>query len=210
MGAVDFQTTATGFTPSEAFRAARKQAEAYNGHQHGYSGDIQTCEGYRVVDSPETPKLGEWLKRARKLAGLTQGEAAEGLGVSTATYAKIERGLPTPRTKLTPEHIDRLAEHAQNVGAKVVGRTSYTGQMRLLAFGEEQWGYPKQGESVLLNDLKALLRGEMPPCVLNAYTSEALNSWGWLEKWGPCACVVLREPADGEPGEYLFFGLGAC
>jgi len=51
MGACMFHTTGYGKTVREAYNDARDEASFENGHQDGYSGDIQTChDGYALVD----------------------------------------------------------------------------------------------------------------------------------------------------------------
>lgn len=52
MGACDYQTTASGRTLREAYENARAAARAENGHQEGYSGDIQTSCGVREFEVP--------------------------------------------------------------------------------------------------------------------------------------------------------------
>lgn len=49
MGAHDFTTRAKGMTAREAYANARAEASAENGHQDGYSGDIQTTSGFVMV-----------------------------------------------------------------------------------------------------------------------------------------------------------------
>ena len=49
MGAHDFTTSAKGRTAEIAYRRANDDARAYNGHQEGYSGDIQTTSGFRLL-----------------------------------------------------------------------------------------------------------------------------------------------------------------
>ncbi len=46
--------------------------------------------------------LSAALKQARKRAGMTQAEAAEGIGIATEVYGRMERGrvLPSVRTLL--------------------------------------------------------------------------------------------------------------
>jgi hypothetical protein len=39
-----------------AYRQAMEDARDYNGHQEGYSGDIQTCDGYR--EAKGNPRYG--------------------------------------------------------------------------------------------------------------------------------------------------------
>lgn len=41
----------------EAYRQANEEARDYNGHQDGYSGDIQTCHGVRDYTS-SAPRYG--------------------------------------------------------------------------------------------------------------------------------------------------------
>jgi len=208
MGAVDFQTKASGKSAREAYKNAVEEANAYSGHQDGYSGDIQTTEGFRHVPSPEAPTLGERLRHARKLAGLKQSEAAEAMRISTTTLSKIERGVPTPRTSLTGDDIDALAAYALAHGSPDGVEVDYRDKPR--AFGNTQGPFNRRAEQcVTLSELKTLARGECPASVLNAYVSEMLDT-SWLRKWGPCACVTLREPTKGEDGLYFFFGWAAC
>ena len=49
MGAQPFQTVGRGKNAQEAYRDANDDASAENGHQDGYSGDIQTCAGFKGV-----------------------------------------------------------------------------------------------------------------------------------------------------------------
>ena len=46
MGGCNFSDMAFGKTVADAYRNACDEANAYNGHQEGYSGDIQTTAGY--------------------------------------------------------------------------------------------------------------------------------------------------------------------
>lgn len=41
-------------------------------------------------------KIGDTIARKRKIAGLTQEEVAEGLGIGTEAFSRIERGLVSP------------------------------------------------------------------------------------------------------------------
>jgi hypothetical protein len=41
----------------EAYRAANKEARDYNGHQEGYSGDIQTTWGFNLL-TEKAPRFG--------------------------------------------------------------------------------------------------------------------------------------------------------
>lgn len=43
--------------------------------------------------------LSERLKRCRKAAGLTQAQAAHGLGIDTPSIGRWERGEKTPRVE---------------------------------------------------------------------------------------------------------------
>ncbi len=58
MGSCAFQTIGHGDTPEAAYHNAVDEANSENGHQDGYSGDIQTTEGFRVVelDDGEDPE----------------------------------------------------------------------------------------------------------------------------------------------------------
>tara|TARA_R110000796_G_scaffold1673_6_gene6987 strand:- start:218 stop:556 length:339 start_codon:yes stop_codon:yes gene_type:complete len=57
MGATNFsnQVVIKG-TARDAFREANEEANDYNGHQDGYSGDIQTANGFRMRS--EHPRYG--------------------------------------------------------------------------------------------------------------------------------------------------------
>ena len=57
MGACPFQTVGYGETAKEAYRNACEDANAENGHQDGYSGDIQTTQGFREVELTEGEDL---------------------------------------------------------------------------------------------------------------------------------------------------------
>jgi len=63
MGAHEFMTVGYGKTKSEAYRGACWEAQAENGHQDGYSGDIQTTSGSWAIH-PDTVK---GLRRATRL-----------------------------------------------------------------------------------------------------------------------------------------------
>lgn len=49
MGATSFSTIQIAKTAKEAFEMARESARAYNGHQEGYSGDIQRKRTFVMV-----------------------------------------------------------------------------------------------------------------------------------------------------------------
>lgn len=51
MGAVDFTRKARGANMQEAYRNAIEEARDEVGHQEGYSGDINSCDGYKDVTS---------------------------------------------------------------------------------------------------------------------------------------------------------------
>lgn len=53
MGAQMFHTIGHGETAREAFREANADAASESGHQDGYSGDIQTCSGFKEVSLKE-------------------------------------------------------------------------------------------------------------------------------------------------------------
>jgi hypothetical protein len=50
MGGCNFATTSFGKTVQDAYANACGDANARNGHQEGYSGDIQTTDGYVVIE----------------------------------------------------------------------------------------------------------------------------------------------------------------
>ena len=53
MGACPFQTVGYDDTAKEAYRNAVENAGAENGHQDGYSGDVQTTQGFEEVELAE-------------------------------------------------------------------------------------------------------------------------------------------------------------
>jgi len=53
MGAHNFYDEATGKNAKEAYQNARSEARDRNGHQDGYSGDIQTTSGFKMVTLKE-------------------------------------------------------------------------------------------------------------------------------------------------------------
>jgi len=66
MGATIFSTTLVGKfkTSRDAYRKACQNANDYNGHQEGYSGDIQTTSGsflYKNAPRYDTDKYWKWL-----------------------------------------------------------------------------------------------------------------------------------------------------
>jgi hypothetical protein len=62
MGATTFFRTAYGNDPQEAYDKAYHQAESEKGHQDGYSGDLNSKNGFVVVNVPKDVKLTVWLK----------------------------------------------------------------------------------------------------------------------------------------------------
>jgi len=67
MGATNFSTTIVGKfrTSRDAYREACREANDYNGHQDGYSGDIQTTSGSKLYkDAPRygTTKYWKWVE----------------------------------------------------------------------------------------------------------------------------------------------------
>jgi len=74
MGATDFTTIATAKTAELAYQEACSEARDYSGHQEGYSGDIQTCNGF--VEIPESYFKGMQRKtRVMILEALALGDA---------------------------------------------------------------------------------------------------------------------------------------
>ena len=78
----------------EAYREAREEANDYNGHQEGYSGDIQTTNGYSITSSNPrfgTKSFNKW--EDKKLDSMDKGDCLcieiEG---SVATRIKQSRG----------------------------------------------------------------------------------------------------------------------
>jgi len=76
MGACEFSNTIViKGTSREAYREAVEEMRDYNGHQEGYSGDIQTSHGFGV--SYGSPRFGtkafyEW--RDKKLERMDKGD----------------------------------------------------------------------------------------------------------------------------------------
>jgi hypothetical protein len=57
MGATNFSNVVVvQGSDRDAFNKAREDAYEYNGDQEGYSGDIQTVHGYRML--PDAPRYG--------------------------------------------------------------------------------------------------------------------------------------------------------
>lgn len=78
MGAIEFNQTVIGKfkTGSEAIREARIEANAYNGHQDGYSGDIQTCDSVEFIgDAPRYRTKAFYRWEEKKLEDMAKGEA---------------------------------------------------------------------------------------------------------------------------------------
>jgi len=68
MGAETFYTTVVGRfkSPREAFRQAQEDANDYSGHQDGYSGDIQTVNGFTLrKDAPRynSKAFDKWVEK---------------------------------------------------------------------------------------------------------------------------------------------------
>lgn len=89
MGAHNFYDEATGKTAKEAYRNAKDEANARNGHQEGYSGDIQTTSGFRMVTLKEGQSFNELedevlddprFDKRGDCACLEKGEAPSGSG----------------------------------------------------------------------------------------------------------------------------------
>jgi hypothetical protein len=57
MGASDFYHYSAGEHPKEAYEKARREAREENGYRGGYSGDIQTTNGWLTIRS-RTPMTG--------------------------------------------------------------------------------------------------------------------------------------------------------
>jgi len=66
MGANTFVRTACANNPEEAYEKAYAQAEFESGHQDGYSGDLNSKNGFVVVNKPQDVKLGVWLEALRE------------------------------------------------------------------------------------------------------------------------------------------------
>ena len=53
MGSCEFQAIGFGNTAQEAYNDALEEARSINGHQDGYSADIQTTHGFTMVNLEE-------------------------------------------------------------------------------------------------------------------------------------------------------------
>ena len=79
----------------EAYSEALEEARDYNGHQEGYSGDIQTVNGYRVVrDFPtyDSKKFWSWIDSRLGNLGKRECEVIEITGAGLKKL-KENRGL---------------------------------------------------------------------------------------------------------------------
>ena len=75
MGACDFYTEATGKTATEAYRNACQEAAARNGHQDGYSGDIQTSCGFQHFELPKGVNAAQALRWAELMQDAARAES---------------------------------------------------------------------------------------------------------------------------------------
>lgn len=62
MGSCPFETIGYGSDAKAAYNNALEEALAENGHQDGYSGDIQTTEGFSMVEVPEGRSVEEMVE----------------------------------------------------------------------------------------------------------------------------------------------------
>jgi|SRR5579859_5130358 len=61
MGAIAFYRAAYGESPDEAYNRACIDAQYEKGHQDGYSGDLNSKDGYVLVKVPGHVELSVWL-----------------------------------------------------------------------------------------------------------------------------------------------------
>jgi len=67
MGATGYSTVAAGKTITDAYRRACDEANAYSGHQEGYSGDIQTSNGFTEFVLPKGLTIAKLYKLAQAI-----------------------------------------------------------------------------------------------------------------------------------------------
>lgn len=82
MGATNFFRAAYGNDPQEAYDKAYDQAESEKGHQDGYSGDLNSKDGFVVVKTPEDVKLTVWLK------ALSEGNLPQSLQIHAEEFTR--------------------------------------------------------------------------------------------------------------------------
>jgi hypothetical protein len=61
MGALPFFRTACGKDPDDAFNNAYYAAASEKGHQNGYSGDLNSKDGFIKAEKPEGVDLLNWV-----------------------------------------------------------------------------------------------------------------------------------------------------
>lgn len=66
MGATTFSRIAYGKNPDEAYSNAYNDAQSERGHQDGYSGDLNSKDGFVLVNKPENVELSVWIKALRE------------------------------------------------------------------------------------------------------------------------------------------------
>ena len=76
MGAVDYSVMKVVKGDVRlAYREAVEEARDYNGHQEGYSGDIQTADGYHEVSgNPSYNTQSFWDWEAKQLEDMDKGD----------------------------------------------------------------------------------------------------------------------------------------
>ena len=97
MGAVEFEVTKVVKGDANlAYREAYSDAKDYNGHQEGYSGDIQTVEGYREEHDKhpqfDSKSFQNWLYKKFETMDKRECKFIELKGVALKR-AKERRGL---------------------------------------------------------------------------------------------------------------------
>lgn len=96
MGAETFFTTVVGRfkNANDAFKQAKIDAKDYNGHQGGYSGDIQTVYGFSLrEDAPRygTKAFDKWLDKRLDRMDKRECECVEITG-KLFSALKVRRG----------------------------------------------------------------------------------------------------------------------
>lgn len=102
MGAQDFVQIATGKTLGEAYDTACREAEAYYGHQEGYSGAINATSGIARIENPgrvDPVKFAqECLTASYEPARIPKARRALAVGVGS----RIEKWGPALGIEFTP------------------------------------------------------------------------------------------------------------
>lgn len=196
MGAIGFETTATGKSAKEAYKSAVDDALYEFGHD-GYNGTISTTNGYRMYSIPEQVEPGTILKLIRKDLGLKQAELGALIGRSGGYISKHERGInPKP---LPTDEINTLIKVAKS-------REPYSNYRSFPSYGQSAatTTKPKLYEAnYSLKDLQRASEG-LPTLHQMSVAYDAILEDPRFQKWGDCACIKVGE------NKFSFIGWAAC